>query len=150
MSTTKTKNPASTIDFTRILCLVPVLFLLSCAGERPNNIGVVLGKLTPCPATPNCVSSNSTHDQKKIAPLTASISEIKLLLQDMDNVNIVTAENDYLYAEFKTTLGFVDDVEFYTAPQSQVTQIRSASRIGKNDLGANRDRIENIRQQLKQ
>jgi uncharacterized protein (DUF1499 family) len=39
----------------------------------------------------------------------------------------------------------VDDVEFYAEPASQVIQVRSASRLGKSDLGVNRQRIELIR-----
>ncbi|MFP3434908.1 DUF1499 domain-containing protein, partial [Paraburkholderia sp. SIMBA_061] len=54
-----------------------------------------------------------------------------------------------LYAEFKSKLmGFVDDVEFHKDDVNQVINVRSASRLGKSDLGVNRKRVEEIRQQL--
>ena len=40
---------------------------------------------------------------------------------------------------------YVDDVEFLEDPSEGVTHVRSASRLGYSDLGANRSRIENIR-----
>ena len=41
------------------------------AGKRPNHLGVRDGQLTPCPNTPNCVSSQSSDAVHKIEPLTA-------------------------------------------------------------------------------
>jgi uncharacterized protein (DUF1499 family) len=40
----------------------------------------------------------------------------------------------------------VDDVEFYV--KDGVIQVRSASRLGKSDLGVNRQRVEAIRSAL--
>ena len=52
----------------------------------------------------------------------------------------------YLHAEFKSALlGFVDDVQFMADPAAGVIHMRSASRVGYSDLGANRKRVENIR-----
>ncbi|WP_234414081.1 DUF1499 domain-containing protein [Ideonella sp. A 288] len=42
-------------------------------------------------------------------------------------------------------LRFVDDAEFWVDPAAGVVQVRSASRLGRKDLGVNRDRIETIR-----
>lgn len=41
-------------------------------------------------------------------------------------------------------MGFVDDVEFLLEAAGAI-QVRSASRLGKGDLGVNRARIEAIR-----
>jgi len=41
-------------------------------------------------------------------------------------------------------LKFVDDVEFYLAPGSQKIDVRSASRLGREDFGVNRARMEAI------
>ena len=55
------------------------------------------------------------------------------------------ARPGYLYAEFTSRLmGFVDDVEFLLEAAGAI-QVRSASRLGKGDLGVNRARIEAIR-----
>jgi uncharacterized protein (DUF1499 family) len=45
-------------------------------------------------------------------------------------------------------MGFVDDVEFWFDPAAGVVQLRSASRVGRGDLGVNRQRIEAIRRRL--
>ena len=69
----------------------------------------------------------------------------------MDRVTIITQNENYLYAEFTSAMmRFVDDVEFLYDPGQQVVQIRSASSLGKSDLGVNRKRIEFIRSALKQ
>ena len=43
---------------------------------------------------------------------------------------------------------YVDDVEFWFDPVNMVIQVRSASRLGKGDLGVNRARIESLRATL--
>jgi len=39
----------------------------------------------------------------------------------------------------------VDDVEFWLDPVGGVIHVRSASRVGQSDFGANRARIEALR-----
>jgi uncharacterized protein (DUF1499 family) len=58
----------------------------------------------------------------------------------------VAAEGDgYLHVEFTTALlRFVDDVEFLVDPAARVIHFRSASRVGRSDLGTNRRRMEEI------
>jgi uncharacterized protein (DUF1499 family) len=46
-------------------------------------------------------------------------------------------------------MGYVDDVEFYLDEGANVIHVRSASRLGKSDLGVNRQRVEEIRAKLK-
>jgi uncharacterized protein (DUF1499 family) len=130
-----------------ILSLLP--FLTACAGEPPQNIGVQNGRLTPCPDSPNCVSSFATDETHAIEPLAASLADVERILLRFDDTNIVSSEGDYLYAEFTTRImGYVDDVEFLYDRNNGVTHVRSASRLGYSDLGANRNRIERIRSEL--
>ncbi|MFN3164366.1 MAG: DUF1499 domain-containing protein [Pseudohongiellaceae bacterium] len=130
-----------------LLALLP--FLSACAGEPPQDIGVQGGRLAPCPDSPNCVSSFESDETHGIAPLNADLETIEQVLVEMERTNIVSVEGNYLYAEFTSRLmGFVDDVEFLYDPGSGMTHVRSASRLGYSDLGANRDRIESIRSQL--
>lgn len=42
-------------------------------------------------------------------------------------------------------MGFVDDVEFYFAPDGSTVEYRSASRLGEGDFNANRTRIRDFR-----
>lgn len=124
------------------------------AGKSPTNIGVNNGKLTACPATPNCVSSQSpaSDAQHAIAPLVFSndapttMANLKQVIKAMPRTKIITETNDYLYVEFASKLmGYVDDVEFYLDNDTKTVQVRSASRLGQSDLGVNRQRIEDIR-----
>lgn len=124
--------------------------MFNFSGTRPDDLGVNNGKLKSCPGTPNCVSSQSDNAQEKVEPLPAvPISEIKKIVENMERTTIVTETDNYLYAEFKTKLmGFVDDVEFYLDNDASVIHVRSASRLGKSDLGVNRARVEEIRSKL--
>ncbi len=124
--------------------------MFNFSGSRPNNLGVKDGKLAPCPGTPNCVSSQSEDPQFKIAPLPpVTIADLKTIVANMERTTIIEETDNYLYAEFKSKLmGYVDDVEFYLDSDANVIQVRSASRLGKSDLGVNRKRIEEIRSQL--
>ena len=125
--------------------------MFNFTGERPSNLGVKNGKLAACPDSPNCVNSQSDDAQSKIEPLPAvSIAEIKKVVEGMERTTIIEETDNYLYAEFKSKLmGYVDDVEFYFDPQANVVHVRSASRLGRSDLGVNRKRVEEIRLKLK-
>ena len=131
-----------------LLSIIP--FLAACAGEPPQNIGVQNGRLTPCPESPNCVSSFASDEEHSIDPIAASLEQIEGALLQLPAANIVSASADYLYAEFTSRImGFVDDVEFLHDRASGLTHVRSASRLGYSDLGANRKRIESIRDAVK-
>ncbi len=120
------------------------------SGTRPNNLGVKDGQLAPTPTTPNCVHSQSEDEQYKIDSLPlVSIAQIKEVVNSMERTEIIEESENYLYAEFTTKLmGFVDDVEFYRDEAANEVHVRSASRLGKSDLGLNRQRVEEIRAKL--
>lgn len=129
--------------------------LLKLTGTRPSNLGVKNGKLAPCPDSPNCVSSQVDPADKVhyIAPLALgttkpkqAIAKLKTIIESLPRTAIIESSGSYLYAEFTSQLmGYVDDVEFYVDGKTKAVQVRSASRLGKSDLGANRQRIEKIR-----
>lgn len=129
------------------------------SGQRPSNLGIQNGKLAACPASPNCVCSqgDAADTQHFISPLrmtgsaAEAITQLKTIIQAMERTAIISETNNYLYAEFTSKLmGYVDDVEFYAeeAGSGCTVHVRSASRLGKSDLGVNRQRIETIRAQL--
>ncbi|NJR51220.1 MAG: DUF1499 domain-containing protein [Leptolyngbyaceae cyanobacterium CSU_1_3] len=125
------------------------------AGKRPTNLGVSEGRLSPCPNTPNCVCSQGGDAEHSVAPLSygsdpeTAIATLKRVIQSFPKTQIITESSDYLYAEFTSALmGFVDDVEFFLDRTANVIHIRSASRLGKSDLGVNRKRVEQIRTKL--
>lgn len=131
------------------------MFGLSLFSRRAPQVGVQNGRLASCPESPNCVCSFDTDDEHGIAPLDAgddppaTFERLQTLLQSMSRVRIVTDEANYLHTEFTTPLlRFVDDVEFLLDAGAGVIHVRSASRIGHSDLGANRKRVEELREQL--
>ncbi len=59
---------------------------------------------------------------------------------------ILRVDNGYLAATFKTPLfRFVDDVELRLDGTNRVIHVRSASRVGRSDLGENRKRVAELR-----
>lgn len=137
----------------RIVLFIISSFLTACAGERPENLGVQGDRLTECPDSPNCVSSQASDEGHRITPLTfsddpaPSFARLKLLLVRRDDTTIIEERPNYLRVEFRTTL-FVDDGEFLLDGQQRVIHTRSASRLGYSDLGKNRRRMEEIRRQF--
>ncbi|HZO04529.1 MAG TPA: DUF1499 domain-containing protein [Burkholderiales bacterium] len=118
--------------------------------RRPTNLGVKNGYLAPCKRTPNCVSSQADASDREhyIAPLKASMEEVRRAVESLPRTRIVLAQSNYLYAEFRSKLlGYVDDVEFFF--DGAAVQVRSASRLGRRDFGVNRARIEQLRKMLK-
>lgn len=142
-----------------VLILLPVvlvsgLLIMSLFSKRPDDLGVTEGRLRACPASPNCVCSYSdaADAEHGIEPLQipANFEEpmqgLVQVIESLPRTTIVTREDDYLHVEFTSLLlRFVDDVEFQILPEEAVIHVRSASRIGHSDLGANRQRVEQIR-----
>lgn len=127
------------------------------SGKRPADLGVRNGNLKAPPSSPNAVSSQAAGGYHQIAPLACKGSQeqamkaLKAIVENTPNTRIVEMKPDYLYAEYTSALmGFVDDVEFYFPPSGNIIHVRSASRLGNSDLGANRKRIEAIRARLAQ
>jgi uncharacterized protein (DUF1499 family) len=114
--------------------------------RRPTDLGVKNGRFAPCRRSPNCVSSQADPSDREhyIAPLRASMEEIRKAVESLPRTRIVLAHSNYLYAEFRSKLlGYVDDVEFFF--DGALIQVRSASRLGRRDFGVNRARVEKIR-----
>lgn len=157
----------------RLLFGVPAAVLLIAAGllaagqvgllrgHPPADLGVHQGRLKPPSMTPNSVSSQANlyagHPMQQAAmiePLAVpgstseAIDRIARAVQTLPGAAIVTRREDYLYVQFTTRwLKFVDDAEFWADGSGQV-QVRSASRLGEGDFGANRARIEQLRARL--
>jgi len=113
--------------------------------------------LSPCPDSPNCVSSLAEDKKHFIAPIPyngeTAVARYELLeiLHSSKRARLVTIEENYIHAEFVSAIfRFVDDVEFYFDTAKKLIQMRSASRIGYSDLGVNRRRIEEIRKRFDQ
>ena len=77
------------------------------------------------------------------------LSRLRRILESMSRVRVTVATDTYLHAEFTSLLfRFVDDLELLVDDEAGVVHVRSATRIGASDLGANRRRVENLRRRL--
>lgn len=139
--------------FSLMAVMVSALFILTaCSSKTPDNLGMDNGHFAPCPDSPNCVYSEATDAEHKIAPITAHGSEDKVMvdlsntIESMYGGKVIEMNGPYLYAQFTSrVMRFVDDLECYYDKEKGIIQIRSASRIGYSDLGANRKRVEELR-----
>jgi uncharacterized protein (DUF1499 family) len=130
-----------------------VLAILSALATPPKNLGVVDGRLAACPDSPNCVSTQARDSRHRIEPIMfegsqqETMKRLKAAIGALPRMKTVTETRDYIHAEATSLVfRFVDDVEFLVDPDAKVIHFRSASRVGHSDLGANRARMEQIRQ----
>jgi uncharacterized protein (DUF1499 family) len=128
-----------------------------CAAmsKPPATLGLTDGKLSPCPKSPNCVCSQDPDTEKLIEPFAFegepadAMSTLVAVVEAFPRTTIITQNDDYLHAEFRTAVfRFIDDVEFLLDPDGSVIHVRSASRLGHSDMGVNRKRVEQLRSDL--
>jgi uncharacterized protein (DUF1499 family) len=140
-----------------LLAAALVVGLGGCSGTRPTNLGVTNGKLAPCKPTPNCVSSQApaSDAEHHVEPLTyqgpraEALARLLAILTDWTRMEVIEQSDHYLRAEATSFLfRFVDDLELYLPEDEAVIHVRSASRLGYSDLGANRDRVEELRRKF--
>ena len=135
-----------------VINLMFFLFLLSAltAGAVRSEENT-LSFLKPCPSSPNCVSSLSDDPGRRIDPLPLAgtadetLSLLVRAVETFPRASIALREELYLKAEFRTWMGFVDDVEFLVDKARGAVQVRSGSQTGYWDLGVNRKRMEALR-----
>ena len=111
--------------------------------------------LKKCPSSPNCVCSLDSSEQHGIAPFGSGPefqkvwTRLQKVMKSWPRTTLLKQTGTYLHYEVRSPLlGFKDDVEFELDAKAKAIQVRSASRIGYSDLGANRKRIEAIRKSL--
>lgn len=74
------------------------------------------------------------------------MARMAAIVSSMPRATIVERGPKSMRAEFRTRLfRFVDDVMFELDEAKKTIEFRSASRVGRNDLGVNRKRMESIR-----
>lgn len=129
------------------------------AGTPPTGLGVKNGRLAAPSLTPNSVSSQAQlypdHPQRAYAAMeplrfsgdaTLAMQRLTDAVAGLERTRIVEQNSDYLRAEVDSRwMGFRDDVEFWMDRPAGLIHFRSASRLGSEDLGVNRDRMETIR-----
>ena len=111
--------------------------------------------LAGCDGLDNCVSSTANNAENLVDPISYDgdvsevIGKIATLVAAQEGTEIAVQSPTYLHAIFKTKLmGYTDDLEVLVDEITGTLNIRSASRIGKSDLGANRKRVNALRELL--
>lgn len=123
---------------------------VGCVGPT---VGVVDGRLRACPSSPNCVCSDaeagsSAHVTPFAVPDGVEPADAFARLAEVvdGQARVETRSSDYLHAVFVSRIfRFRDDFEARLAPEDRLIHVRSASRLGYSDLGANRKRVERLR-----
>ncbi len=112
-------------------------------------------QLAPCGNRPNCVCSRDDAPVRhRVEPFAvsgdpeAAFARLKNLLAGMSRTAIATSTDEYVHAVCRTRLGFADDLKCCLYRVDGVIHVRSASRLGYYDFGANRARVEVLRQQF--
>lgn len=141
-----------------LLLVLVVVFVLRLAllaadsadGRAP---GLMDGRLSPCPASPNCVNSEYPGDSEHLtAPVTLTLDDpararqiARQVIQGMGG-EVVRIEDHYLAATFTSSLfRFVDDFEVRLDSAEGLLHLRSASRVGYGDMGVNAERAERFK-----
>ena len=142
-----------------ILLFTVALFLavmgLLSHNQKPE-LGLKSAALQACPDQPNCVCSEEGGTElHTIDPLAvaadpdAGWTRLERLITDSGGT-IIHHDGDYMHAEFTSLIfRFVDDLEARLDRESGQIHLRSASRVGHSDLGANRKRVEALRMKFK-
>lgn len=138
------------------IIFLSTMFLIQPAMAGKKSGGVINGKLAACPNSPNCVVSFKYENDHYVRPLGVNAStkeeakhKLMKVLRTLKKTKVVRNEGDYIHVEFRTTIGFVDDVEFYVLDNHTIG-VRSASRMGFTDFGKNEKRVESLRNRLAQ
>jgi uncharacterized protein (DUF1499 family) len=158
------------IKLISILCLslvaAGVVFFVAARlgyfkGKPPSDLGISYGRLAAPSNTPNSVSSQTRlhpgHPQAAYAavdPFTpaegetgkAAFRRLVGLLAAQPGTVIIHDTDGYAQAEVTSEwLRFVDDVELWLDPATDLVHVRSASRVGRSDFGVNRARVDALR-----
>ena len=128
----------------------------ACSTTSSESYDIFNDRLRACPNSPNCVMSKSEDERHAIAP-------IVLISGDPESWNAIVAqirnsprttimfESDYaLLAQYSSAVfAFIDDLELSLSDDGKIVHVRSASRVGYYDFGANRARVESLREALR-
>jgi len=82
--------------------------------------------------------------------MAAAKARLLMVIQSMSGSQIIANSTHYVHATYTSRVfRFIDDVEFLFDEEKHLIQVRSASRKGYSDFGANRKRIEAIRKRFR-
>ncbi len=130
------------------------LTVLALAGLLSSAAGAFAENDFSCPDSPNCVSSKVKGDHS-IAPLNlqgqsqkAIQTQVLKVLESWPRVKVISSDTHFIRAVVSSQVfGFKDDLTLEIHQDGHV-DVKSASRTGYYDFGANRNRVEALRAAL--
>lgn len=140
-----------------IAMLVGFFIYVDLNSDMPEGLGVTDGLLLPCPDTPNCISTQASPEdvQHYAEPILYkdTVKAVQLKLEkhflESGNARLVDSRLGYSHIVVESDLfDFQDDLELYFPEADRVMHVRSASRVGYDDLNVNRERVRQIRDLL--
>lgn len=111
-----------------------------------------MSPLPACPSSPNCVSTDAQEPRHQIAPMTlvpaATWPALIAVILEFPRTKLLAKTETSAHFECRTPwLGFRDDLHIEL--RNRDLALRSCSRLGYSDFGANRRRIETLRTRLR-
>lgn len=145
------------MEFYLLIPLISILLIfwfMALISKEGRAIGLVEGRLARCIEKPNCVCTEYSDDKEHFYHPIAipdgfenpeeMVQLIKGIIREAGG-EVEIESHTYISAIFQSRVfGFVDDFEVRIDLQSKSINIRSASRIGYSDFGANLKRIKRI------
>ena len=125
---------------------------LAVYSHRTPSLGLVDGRLRPCPDRPNCVVTEGGRASVDAVVLPGDgAAGWSRFVASVERAGGTVRHDDgeYLHATFESRwLRFVDDLEARLDADAGVIHLRSASRVGYSDRGVNQARLEQLRRSL--
>ena len=122
---------------------------LPAARKIPAHVGLDGVRFRENPPNPNFVTSQVDDGPHAVPPLRYDSSRdhargiVLAIVEDDPRATLKRVLDDYVHAEYQAMI-FVDDVEFYFPEDEPLVHVRSVSRVGRSDLGANKRRYRQI------
>lgn len=127
-------------------------FWLGIRSADGSPKGLSQNRLHPCPDSPNCITTEypeqTAHFEKPMPLDKMDWEALSAVVVKMGGSPVSQKKNYRAFLFSSSFFGFKDDVEFRWDTSTQTLHIRSASRVGHSDLGANRKRVKKIKKQL--
>ena len=132
--------------------LMASLLSFNAHPAQPARVDTVLA---PCPDAPNCVSTEAERPAQRVPTIAftdapeAALRRARAALLAEPRSKVTTEWTGGLHGECRSLIfRFVDDVDIAVDSVARVFRFRSASRVGRSDMGVNRKRIERISARL--
>lgn len=132
-----------------VVGVVLFIWLGMVSRKMPASVSPTGGPLRTGDSKPNWVSSTALKRDviHYIAPRACAANPIPALEAALrkGGYAVVAVTERYIQATARSSrFGFIDDMEFLYDPAAGLLHARSASRVGRSDLGMNRRRLTEI------